>query len=203
MTERECPHCGAMMNPAAPCPVCELSVGAVAAPRATVDGDHDGLTGLARWWHNGRLAVAISALCFAVSTFVPLVTGVTLLSQGERMTVSVSLWQLASGVYPVLKGRASAWFVPAVAMFLLSLLRSRRTGPSMRATRPLLFSLSLAPLVGAVLPLARLHRQSVSPGAGVGLVFIGVAFCVVAAFRFGRDEPDAPRSRLLQDPDDD
>lgn len=198
MTERECPHCGAVMDPSKPCPVCELSIGAVAAPNP-VERE-----GLARWWHNGRLAVLLAALCFAAATFAPLVSGLSVYVQGERAVVSVSLWDLALNTYPALKGRMSAWFVPGAAVFLLSLLRSRRAGPAMQATRPLLFAVALAPVAGVALPLLRLSRQHVSAGAAVALAAVGVALCVVAALRFGRDEPDAPKRRsALRDDDDD
>lgn len=67
----------------------------------------------------------------------------------------------------------------------------------MAAARPLVTTVSLAPLVSVVLPLLRLRRLGVDvhPGPALALVAVGVVLGLVAASRFGRDVPEAAKQR--------
>lgn len=197
MADVECPRCGAMMSREGACPVCETPYAEALASRAA-DHEPAPASPLARWWRSGQLAVALAALCFLGALFLPLLGGVALRTGSSvNLAGSVRPLDLALGNVPNMRGM-SAWFLPGAALFLLSLLRSRRTGNAMVATRPLLAVVSLAPLMSAAMPFLKLRRAGLAPtpGAALGLVAVGVALSVFAALRFGDGVPEArPRAR--------
>ncbi len=199
-----CAGCGADAPRGGLCPVCEMPVGVGATPGA-VDEVHDGglPTGfLARVWHTGQLGVVLAVGAFLGALPLPLAGGVMV--RDARGEVSVDVWvrplDYVLGTYPSLHGRMTAWLLPGAALFLLHILRSRRTGTAMQAARPLVTVVTLAPLVSVVLPLLRLRRLGVEvrPGAAIALVVLGVVLGIVAAERFGRDVPD-PVKRARDD----
>lgn len=182
MHEVACAHCGAMMSPDAACPVCELP--AAAAP-SSVPMTASPLT---RWWANGQVAVAGAASLFLASLFVPLLRHVPMLVNRELDPDGVlTPLDLAFGKYALLRGTMTAWMLPGAALFLLSLLRTRRTASAMRASRILLAVVSLAPLLSAALPMMKLQRRGlpVQAGPAMALIALGVVCGLVGAARFG------------------
>lgn len=183
------------------CPVCETpwSVSSVGG-----SAHHDeAASPLARWWRSGQLAVGLAAGAFAAAMFLPLLGDVRL-REGSNVTFGVSVRpvDLAFGTVSAVRGGMTAWLLPGAAVLLLSLLRSRRTGGQMQATRPLLPVVALAPVVSAGMPfvLLRKHGLSPTPGAALGLVAVGVALTLLAATRFGDGVGEAaPRRRALDD----
>jgi hypothetical protein len=99
---------------------------------------------------------------------------------------------LAMGRYALLRGTMTAWMLPGAALFLLSLLRTRRTASSMRASRMLLAVVSLAPLLSAAMPLLKLQRRglAVEAGPAVAVIVLGVVCGLVGAVRFGATAVD-------------
>lgn len=194
-----CAHCGASAVAGVPCPVCDIPVGVAAAEG--VDGTPEGLPSgfVARAWHTGRLALVMAVAAFVGSLWLPLAGGVMV--RNTRGEVMLDVWvkpiDYVLGTYPSLHGRMTAWLLPGAALFLLHLLRSRRAGSTMAAARPLVTTVSLAPLVSVVLPLLRLRRLGVDvrPGPALALVAVGVVLGLVAASRFGRDVPEAVKQR--------
>ena len=124
------------------------------------------------------------------------------MDKGGTLTPEMTL-DLALGTISAIRGGMTAWFLPGAAAMLLSLLRSRRTGSQMAATRPLLFVVALAPIVSVAMPfmLLRKHGLSPTPGAALGLVALGVAMTVFAALRFGEGVPDRARRLAARDED--
>ena len=92
----------------------------------------------------------------------------------------------------------------AGACFLLSLLRSRRTAPTMMATRPLIATMSLAPVLALAMPIARLRSYGGAPtvGAALALGALGVVLCWHAAAVFGQGMPDKLVKVVEKDDDD-
>ena len=155
---------------------------------------------------SGRLSVVLAAACFAAALALPLLGGLSIRSGGEFQTdVTVRPWDLAMGTYPALRGRLSAWLLPGAALFLASLLRSRRTAPMMVATRPLLGAMSLAPVVSLVLPIVRLRDRGGHPEVGPALAVgaLGVLLCWHAAAVFGNGMPEREPLPPADDEDDD
>lgn len=188
MEDGACQHCGGEMRSDGRCAVCELA--APAAPPASVPVSP---SPLGRWWRSGQLPVFAAAASFAAALFVPLLTRVPMVIDREvRPDVSVRPLDLALNTYGALRGQLTAWMLPGAALFLLSILRSRRTGASMQASRLLVAVLSLAPLMSAVMPLLKLKKRGVEAGMGpaFALIVAGVALGLVGAARFGRDVAD-------------
>jgi hypothetical protein len=167
--------------------------------------DEPAATPVARWWRSGQLAVGGAAAAFIASLFLPLLGNVRL-REGSNIVLGVSVRpiDLALGNVSAVRGGMTAWLLPGAAVLLLSLLRSRRTGSQMSATRPLLPVIALAPVVSAGMPfvLLRKHGLSPTPGAALGLVALGVALTILAATRFGDGVGEAPRRGARQDDDD-
>ncbi len=140
--------------------------------------------------------MALGGVLLALSLALPLVRDVRV-ADG---IVSVSFYDILQGRYPVV-GRFAAWLVVGAVAFLLSMLMSRRTGLAMTASRPTLWVVSLAPVVGAALPFLRLHRYGQHPGVGVavGFVFAGVFLALMGSLRFGQGVHDHPRSEHSTD----
>lgn len=188
MHEVACAHCGAMMKPEGHCPVCELPAAPSAPAQVPVDPSP-----LARWWRSGQLAVLLAAGSFLGSLFLPLMTRVPMVIDREvHPAVSVSPLDLAMGTYSAFKGQMTAWMLPGAGLFLLSLLRSRRRGAAMRASRLLVGVVSLMPLMSAVMPFLKLKKRGVEAGVGPALALIvaGVAMGLLGALWFGRDVED-------------
>ena len=204
MSEVECPRCGAGMSQGGVCPVCETPWSVSSVSRAAPP---DELTAspVARWWRSGQLAVGLAAGAFLASLFLPLLGNVRL-REGSNIVLGVTVRpiDLALGNVSAVRGGMTSWLLPGAAVLLLSLLRSRRTGSQMSATRPLLPVIALAPVVSAGMPfvLLRKHGLSPTPGAALGLVALGVALTLLAATRFGDGVSDAPRRRDARDDDD-
>lgn len=182
MQEVACAHCGAMMSPDAACPVCEL-------PAATAPSSVPMTASpLARWWANGQVALAGAATLFLGAMFLPLLRRVPMLVNRELDPNGVlTPLDLAFGRYALLRGTMTAWMLPGAALFLLSLLRTRRTASSMRASRMLLAVVSLAPLLSATLPLMKLQRRGlpVEAGPAMAVIVVGVVCGLAGAVRFG------------------
>lgn len=189
MSVVECTRCGATVNAGENCPVCEHPAGAPSGAPVTELDERPA----ARWWRSGQLPLGIAAACLLVSVMLPLLTGLALREDGVvTPDVSVRPWDLMMGTHAALKGRMTAWFLPGAALFILSMLRSRRTAPAMMAARPLVVVVALAPAVSVAMPFLRLHRMGVSPtpGAAMGLVGLAVVLGVVGALRFGTGAPE-------------
>jgi hypothetical protein len=202
MSDRHCARCGAEMSPGEPCAACAFEAGE-AATVGHARGDAP-RSELAQWWQSGRLSVLLAGMCFLGALGLPLLSGLTMRVGADLVTnVTVRPWDLVVGAYPALGGRLSAWLLPGAGVFLLSLLRSRRTAPAMMATRPLLASMSLAPVVGLVLPIVRLRDRGGAPVVGPALALgaLGVVLCWHAAAVFGRGMPE--RVAKVAAPDDD
>lgn len=189
MSVVDCTRCGATVNLGETCPVCDHPAGAPSgAPVTEVDERP-----AARWWRTGQLALGIAAACLLVSVLLPLMSGLALREDGVvTQNVSVRPLDLMLGTHAALKGRMTAWFLPGAALFLLSMLRSRRTAPSMMAARPLVVVVALAPAVSVAMPFLRLHRMGIdpTPGPAMGLVCLAVALGVTGALRFGHGAPE-------------
>jgi len=202
MSDTVCARCGAEKPADGPCAACAFEAGEPAAVgHAHVEAPS---SELARWWESGRLSVLLAGLCFLGALALPLLGGLTIRVEGEFLTgVTVRPWDLLMGTYPALRGRLSAWLLPGAGIFLLSLLRSRRTAPAMMATRPLIASMSLAPVVALVLPIVRLRTRGGAPAVGAALALgaLGVVLCWHAASVFGRGMPE--RVVKVVEPDDD
>jgi hypothetical protein len=202
MSDPVCARCGAAKPADGPCAACAFEVGdAPAVAHAAGDAP---ASALARWWESGRLSVLLAGLCLLGALGLPLLGGLSMRVDGAFVSdLTVRPWDLLMGTYPALRGRLSAWLLPGAAIFLLSLLRSRRTAPSMMATRPLIATVSLAPVVALVLPIVRLRDRGGSPvvGAALALGALGVVLCWHAAAVFGRGMPE--RIVTPVDPDDD
>ena len=165
----------------------------------------EGASPLVAWWRSGRLSVLVAASCFLGALALPLLGGLSLRIGGEfHPDVVVRPWDLVVGAYPALRGRLSAWLLPGAGLFLLSLLRSRRTGSMMMASRPLIIATSLAPLVSLVLPIVRLRDRGGHPDVGPALALgaLGVLFCWHAAAVFGNGVPERSVTSRATDDDD-
>jgi hypothetical protein len=185
------------------CPVCEIPHDAALAPARPEPAPAPGV--LQRHWDSGRLPVIVAVLCFAAAVFLPLARGVRLRNtQGREVVVDVQPYDLASATYPALHGRMTAWFLPGAALFLLSMLRSRRTGSAMAASRPVVAVVSLAPLISAVMPflLLKKHGQSPDVGPAALVILLGVVLGVLGATRFGQGVPEKPRPGSDEDVED-
>ena len=204
MSETVCARCGAEKPGDGHCAACAFDAGepaAVGHAHAEAPASE-----LARWWSSGRLSVLLAGLCFLGAMGLPLLGGLTMRVDGEFLTnVTVRPWDLRMGTYPALRGRLSAWLLHGAVIFLLSLLRSRRTAPTMMATRPLIASMSLAPIVALVLPIVRLRDRGGAPvvGAALALGALGVVLCWHAASVFGRGMPERIVKVVEHDDDDD
>lgn len=203
MSEVECPRCGAKMATGGVCPVCETPW-AVSSAAGAAAHDAAPQSAAARWWRSGQLPLAVAAACFAGAMFLPLLGDVRI-REGSSVTLGVSVrpLDLALGTISAIRGGMTAWFLPGAAAMLLSLLRSRRTGSQMMATRPLLFVVALAPIVSVAMPFAllRKHGLSPTPGAALALVALGVAMTIFAALRFGDGVADRARRLAAHDED--
>ncbi len=202
MSATTCERCGAPKAADAPCAACAFEAGGTGVAAPSLDAPSP----LAQWWRSGRLSVVLAAACFAAALALPLLGGLSIRSGGEFQTdVTVRPWDLAMGTYPALRGRLSAWLLPGAALFLASLLRSRRTAPMMVATRPLLGAMSLAPVVSLVLPIVRLRDRGGHPEVGPALAVgaLGVLLCWHAAAVFGNGMPEREPLPPADDEDDD
>lgn len=191
MSQTVCARCGAQKPDDGPCAACAFESGEPATV-AHARGDAPA-SALARWWESGRLSVLLAGLCFLGALGLPLVGGLAMRVGAEvHADVTVRPWDLLVGAYPALGGRLSAWLLPGAGLFLLSLLRSRRTALAMMATRPLIASMSLAPMVALVLPIVRLRGRGGTPAVGAALALgaLGVVLCWHAAAVFGRGMPE-------------
>lgn len=191
MSETVCSRCGAEKPKDGPCAACAFDAGEASAV-AHARGDASP-SALAAWWESGRLSVLLAGLCFLGAMGLPLLGGLSMRVDGEVLTgVTVRPLDLVMGTYPALRGRLSAWLLPGAGVFLLSLLRSRRTAPTMTATRPLIAAMSLAPIVALTLPIVRLRDRGGAPvvGAALALGALGVVLCWHAAAVFGRGMPE-------------
>jgi hypothetical protein len=206
MADIECSRCGARVTSGSVCPVCETPYGEASRPRNDAVDAPGEEAALARWWRSGQLAVAMAAGWYALAIVLPVMSGVGLREGSEvRLDVSVRPLDLALGTFPALRGQMTAWFLPGAVLFLLQLLRSRRTGSAMGSSRPLLAVMALGPLVSVAMPLLRLRKQGMSPTPGIALiaVLVGATLCGFAALRFGNGVAEAaPRSRKPVEADD-
>lgn len=205
MSETVCARCGAQKSSGGPCAACAFEAGEASTASPHAPGEASG-PALARWWDSGRLSVLLAGLCFVGALGLPLLSGLTMRVGAEVVSdVTVRPWDLLMGTYPALRGRLSAWLLPGAALFLFSLIRSRRTAPTMTATRPLIASMSLAPIVALVLPIVRLHDRGGAPvvGAALALGALGVVLCWHAAAIFGRGMPEHVVKVVEADDDDD
>ena len=201
MSDNICARCGVEKPPVGPCAACAFEAG----EPATVARAAAPASPIARWWESGRLSVLLAGLCLLGALGLPLLGGLTIRVDGEFHTnVTVRPWDLLMGTYPALRGRLSAWLLPGAGLFLLSLLRSRRTAPAMMATRPLIGTVSIAPVVALVLPILRLRDRGGTPvvGAALALGALGVVFCWHAAAVFGRGMPERIEKVVAPDDDD-
>lgn len=194
--EIDCAHCGARMQSGGVCPVCELGAPVAALPRSPLE-PAPSTSRVGRLWQSGQLALGLGAAMLLLSVPLPLMTHIPL----RTGDTSLSTWDLILGTSPAFRGRL-AWMVPGAAVFLLSLLRSRKLGSSMRASRPLALVVSLAPAVAVAMPFALLHKHNASAGVGVGalLAGLGVFFASLGALRFGEAVPDVD-PRAIDDDD--
>lgn len=132
--------------------------------------------------------MAAAGALFLGAMFLPLLRRVPMLVNRELDPDGVlTPLDLALGKYALLRGTMTAWMLPGAALFLLSLLRTRRTASAMRASRILLAVVSLAPLLSAALPLLKLQRRGlpVEAGPAMAVIVIGVVCGLVGAARFG------------------
>jgi len=201
MSDTVCARCGAEKPPVGPCAACAFEAGEpTTVARAVAPASP-----IALWWESGRLSVLLAGLCLLGALGLPLLGGLTIRVDGEFHTnVTVRPWDLLMGTYPALRGRLSAWLLPGAGLFLLSLLRSRRTAPAMMATRPLIGTVSIAPVVALVLPILRLRDRGGTPvvGAALALGALGVVLCWHAAAVFGRGMPERIETVVAPDDDD-
>jgi len=203
MSDTVCTRCGSAKPADGPCAACAFEAGELASvvlPHA--DGS---ASPLAQWWQSGRLSVLLAGMCLLSALFLPLLSGLTIRIGGELHTsVAVRPWDLVVGTYPALRGRLSAWLLPGAGLFLLSLLRSRRTAPTMMATRPLIAAMSLAPVVALAMPIVRLRSHGGTPtvGAALALGALGVVLCWHGAAVFGRGMPEHLVKVVEKDEDD-
>jgi hypothetical protein len=206
MTDIECSRCGARVASGRVCPVCETPYSEASRPRSDALDAPGEDTALARWWRSGQLAVALAAGWYALAMVLPVMSGVGLREGSEvRLDVSVRPLDLALGTFPALRGQMTAWFLPGAVLFLLQLLRSRRTGSAMASSRPLLAVMALGPLVSVAMPLLRLRKQAMSPTPGIALIAViaGAMMCGIAALRFGNGVAEAtPKNRKPVETDD-
>lgn len=191
----ECAQCGAAADAAAvTCPVCELPLdGSARANTSLQTTEPEASTFAARAWQSGRGAVIAAAAFFVAATFAPLVTVQRAHEVGPR--VRAAAWQLAlgEGMYGAELKSAVVLAIPAAALGLLSFVWSRRSGPIMRASRPLVLVVSIIPLAAAVLPLMRMNRLErfkYEPGVAIGLVVLGTVLGVIGSMRFGTGVPE-------------
>lgn len=204
MSETTCTRCGAAKPADGPCAACAFEAGEPASVARPDSGTS--ASPIALWWASGRLSVLLAGACFLLALFLPLISGITIRVDGEFHTgVSVRPWDLVMGTYPALRGRMSAWLLPGAGLFLLSILRSRRTAPTMMATRPLIATVSLAPVVALAMPIVRLRSHGGTPtvGAALALGALGVVLCWHAAAVFGRGMPEKLVKVVEKDEDDD
>lgn len=160
---------------------------------------------LSRLWRSGQIAVGGAALAFLGSLFLPLLTRVpTIVGREWRPDTAVRPLDLLLNAYPTLRGQFTAWMLPGAGFFLLVLLRSRREGSPMRASRVLVGVVSLAPLLSAIMPLLKLKKRGVDAGLGpaFALVLAGVVLGLLGAAWFGREVEDAPRTSRFAEEDD-
>lgn len=191
------------------CPVCEIphrpdderaAVHTVIEPAAP--------TVLGRLWQSGRLAVAIAAACFALATFVPLVSVRQVHGATARMALTPLQMITAEGSYGKELKSVVLFALPGASLGLLQFLYSRRTRSVMLASRPLVLVVSVLPLVAAVLPVLKILKyQRFDYGLGPAMVLVGIGTVagVVGAVQFGRGVSDPPprREHEHQDVDDD
>ena len=205
MSDTVCARCGAQKPEDGPCAACAFEAGDATTVTSAAAVPDAPVSGLARWWESGRLSALLAGLCFLGALWLPLVGGLTMRVGDAVLTeVTVRPWDLVVGAYPAMRGRLSAWLLPGAGIFLLSLLRSRRTALSMMATRPLIFAVSLGPVVSLALPLVRLHSRGGTPAVGAALALgaLGVVLCWHAGAVFGRGMPERVAKVAARDDDD-
>lgn len=171
------------------------------ASRAT-GHDLGASTPLVRWWRSGQLAAVGASAAYLSAMMLPLMSNVPLRDGARvRLDVAVRPLDLALGTYPAMRGQMTAWLVPGAALFLLQILRTRRTGSAMAASRPLLGVLAVGPLVSVAMPFLRLRKLDVSPtpGPALALIAVGAVLAVIAALRFGDGVAEAAPRRRLRD----
>lgn len=197
-----CPHCGAERTVALTCPVCELKYDAHAEAAAP--------TALGRAWQSGRLALGLAAGLLAVALFVPFAT-MKLLSIADSPAQPVTLLDMALQSGPL--GReiksVTVLAVPFAAALMAQFLFTRTTGSAMRASRPLLFMVSVLPLVSMFTGFLRLKksiRHEVALSFAPAFVAAATVLGIFAAIKFGTGVAEAkPKrsSRAAQHDEDD
>jgi hypothetical protein len=179
------------------CPVCEIPHDAEdGAQRLTVERPADSVLG--RFWQSGRLASLVAAVCFAFGTVVPFFS----IQRADHLgaVVSKSVLDMLSAAEPYGRELKSTMLmaIPGAAVFLATMVWTRRTRSSMTASRPLLLVVAILPLVAAVfklLVLGKHHRFEHTLGPGFALVAFGSIAGIVGAIQFGRGVSDEPGRR--------
>jgi hypothetical protein len=224
MSARTCPHCGATRGEGPTCSVCELPYEAQSTPPSRTEEGRASQTDDARTspvdriptaptfvgalWQSGRLAMIVAAVAFGVGAMVPFAYLTSQLIPGSP-AIPVTLAEMGLQLGPLAREvRApTALAVLFSSVVLLQFLFSRTSGRAMRASRPMLYVLSLLPLVSlgtAWMRLRRAARFEVAPGPAAVLVLLGAGLGLVAALRFGTGVPDKPpRSARTDDDEDD
>jgi len=198
MTDTACPRCGFPEPQTEVCPICDQPVEVRAErPAGTLASRalQNGSAGLL-----GAVAVLVAALA------VPLLTLEQRGVAGSRARVSIWSMINAEGRYGAETKSMVLLAVPGAAFFLLSFVLSRRTRRAAASSRPLVFVVSILPVMAVALPPLRLQRHESlvwSFGPAYALVMVAAALGVSSALHFGTGMPEPrPRARIDADPDE-
>jgi hypothetical protein len=216
MSARSCPHCGAARTDRPACPVCDLPYERESEPASptrepvrasTSEPEPASPTFWGGLWDSGRLALVLAALALGAGSALPLAWLTRRLVPGATAT-PITLAEMGLQLGPLAREvRAlTALAAPFSAVVMVQFLFSRTTGRAMRASRPMLYALSLLPVVSlgtAWLRLRRGDRFSLTPGPAAALVLLGALLGVFAGTRFGRGVPETRERSRRRDEDED
>lgn len=193
--DSRCPHCGADRESARVCPVCELPYDAHEIEPAA--------TPLGRAWQSGRLPLGVASALLMAAVVVPFATMTsTIAPQPIAIPVTLADMLLQSGPLAREAKSFTVVAVPIAAALMGQFLFSRTTGRAMRASRPLLFMMSVLPLFAmgtGYLRLARAQRYVVALSVAPWLVAVASVLGVIAAVKFGTGVPEKKRRQRAAD----